>query len=89
MLVAQIGICAVLVTSSLVALRALIYSLHAQFRFNLKNTMLAETDLPLEVSRFARAWQLLTFIVYQGMPRDPLTLGAVVLAMAILGLVAT
>jgi predicted permease len=47
LLVAQIAICAVLVTSSLVAVRGLIYSLHAQFGFDMDNTMLAETDLSM------------------------------------------
>jgi predicted permease len=47
MLVAQIAICAVLVTSSLVAVRGLIYSLHAHFGFDIGNTMLAETDLSM------------------------------------------
>ena len=45
LLVTQIAICAVLVTSSLVAVRGLIYSLHAKFGFDIENTMLAETDL--------------------------------------------
>jgi predicted permease len=45
LLVAQIAICAVLVTSSLVAVRGLIYSLHARFGFDIDNSMLAETDL--------------------------------------------
>jgi predicted permease len=47
LLVAQIAICAVLVTSSLVAVRGLIYSLHAQLGFDLDQTMLAETDLSM------------------------------------------
>jgi predicted permease len=47
LLVAQIAICAVLVTSSLVAVRGLIYSLHAQFGFDIEHTMLAETDLSM------------------------------------------
>jgi predicted permease len=47
LLVAQIAICAVLVTSSLVSVRGLIYSLHAKFGFDLDNTMLAETDLSM------------------------------------------
>jgi len=47
LLVAQIAICAVLVTASLVAVRGLIYSLHAQFGFDTENTMLAETDLSM------------------------------------------
>lgn len=45
LLVAQIAICAVLVTSSLVAVRGLIYSLHARFGFETRNTLIAETDL--------------------------------------------
>jgi predicted permease len=47
LLVAQIAICAVLVTSSLVAVRGLIYSLHAKFGFDTEHTMLAETDLSM------------------------------------------
>jgi predicted permease len=47
LLVLQIAICAVLVTSSLVAVRGLIYSLHAKFGFDIPNTMLAETDLSM------------------------------------------
>jgi predicted permease len=47
LLVAQIAICAVLVTSSLVAVRGLGRSLHAHFGFDLQNTMLAETDLTM------------------------------------------
>jgi predicted permease len=47
LLVAQIAICAVLVTSSLVAVRGLIYSLNAKFGFDIENTMLAETDLSM------------------------------------------
>jgi predicted permease len=47
LLVVQIAICAVLVTSSLVAVRGLIYSLHAKLGFDTENTMLAETDLSM------------------------------------------
>jgi predicted permease len=47
LLVAQIAICAVLVTSSLVSVRGLMYSLHARFGFDIENTMLAETDLSM------------------------------------------
>jgi predicted permease len=47
LLVTQIAICAVLVTSSLVAVRGLIYSLHAQFGFDTEHTMLAQTDLSM------------------------------------------
>jgi predicted permease len=45
LLVVQIAICAVLVTSSLVAVRGLARSLHANFGFEVRNTMLAELDL--------------------------------------------
>ena len=45
LLVVQIAICAVLVTSSLVAVRGLIRSLHAHFGFAIENTMLSEADL--------------------------------------------
>jgi len=45
LLVTQIAICAVLVTSSLVAVRGLARSLHAHFGFELQHTMLAEADL--------------------------------------------
>lgn len=47
LLVAQIAICAVLVTSSLVAVRGLVRSLHGDYGFDLQNTMLAETDLKM------------------------------------------
>jgi predicted permease len=47
LLVVQIAICAVLVTSSLVAVRGLAHSLHANFGFGVRNTMLAETDLSM------------------------------------------
>lgn len=45
LLVVQIAICAVLVTSSLVAVRGLARSLHENFGFELQNTMLVDTDL--------------------------------------------
>jgi predicted permease len=45
LLVTQIAICAVLVTSSLVAVRGLARSLHAHFGFDLEHTMLAQADL--------------------------------------------
>jgi predicted permease len=47
MLVAQIAICAVLVTSSMVAVRGLARSLHSNFGFNPSRAMLAETDLAM------------------------------------------
>jgi predicted permease len=47
LLVTQIAICAVLVTSSLVAVRGLARSLQAHFGFDVANVMLAETDLSM------------------------------------------
>jgi predicted permease len=47
LLVAQIAICAVLVTSSLVAVRGLIRSLHDNLGFRLENTLLVDTDLSM------------------------------------------
>jgi predicted permease len=45
LLVVQIAICAVLVTSSLVAVRGLVRSLHSNFGFDPRNTMTAGADL--------------------------------------------
>jgi predicted permease len=45
LLAAQIAICAVLVTSSMVAVRGLARSLRSNFGFEPRNTMLVETDL--------------------------------------------
>jgi len=45
LLVLQIAICAVLVTSSLVAVRGLARSLHSDFGFNPQNAMVVSTDL--------------------------------------------
>jgi len=45
LLVAQIAICALLVTSSMVAVRALVRSLHSDFGFEPENAILADTDL--------------------------------------------
>jgi predicted permease len=47
LLMVEIAICAVLVTSSLVAVRGLTRSLHAHFGFNVENTMVASTDLSM------------------------------------------
>ncbi len=47
LLVAQIAICAVLVTSSMVALRGLVRSLYGNYGFDLRNTMVASTDLSM------------------------------------------
>jgi predicted permease len=41
----QIAICAVLVTSSMVAVRGMIHSLHSNFGFEPRNAMLMDTDL--------------------------------------------
>ena len=45
LLVVQIAICAVLITSSIVAVRGLVRSLHSTFGFEPRNAMLVETDL--------------------------------------------
>jgi len=47
LLVAQIAICGVLITGSLVAVRGLQRSLHSNFGFNPQNAILAETDLSM------------------------------------------
>jgi predicted permease len=47
LLVLQIAICAVLVTSSLVAVRGLMRSLHSNFGFDPQNTMLASINLTM------------------------------------------
>jgi predicted permease len=47
MLAAQIAICALLITSSLVGVRGLQRSLHADFGFEPRHAMLAETDLSM------------------------------------------
>jgi predicted permease len=47
LLVVQIAICAVLVTSSMVAVRGLARSLHSNFGFEPRNAMLVETDLAM------------------------------------------
>jgi predicted permease len=47
LLVVQIAICGVLVTSSLVAIRGLVRSLHGHFGFDVENIMVASTDLSM------------------------------------------
>jgi len=47
LLVLQIAICAVLVTSSMVALRGLVRSLRGNFGFAMQDTMLVDTDLSM------------------------------------------
>jgi predicted permease len=46
-LVVQIAICALLVTSSMVAVRGLVHSLHSNFGFEPNRAMLADTDLSM------------------------------------------
>ena len=43
----QIGICALLVTSSMVAVRGLLRSLHSNFGFDPRNTVVADTDFSM------------------------------------------
>jgi predicted permease len=47
LLVVQIAVCAVLVTSSIVAVRGFVRSLHSRFGFDPNNAMLIETDLTM------------------------------------------
>jgi predicted permease len=47
LLVVQIAICAVLVTSSIVAVRGLVRSLHSNFGFEPRNVLLVSTDLKM------------------------------------------
>ena len=47
MFVVQVAICAVLVTSSTVAVRGLVRSLHSDFGFEPRNAMLVETSLDM------------------------------------------
>ncbi len=47
LVVLQIAVCAVLVTSSLVAVRGLLRSLHSNFGFVTQNAMLVETDVDM------------------------------------------
>ncbi len=46
-LVVQIAICALLITSSMVAVRGLVHSLHSNFGFEPNNAILADTDLSM------------------------------------------
>ncbi len=54
LLVAQIAICGVLVTASLVAVRGLVRSLHGDYGFRLEDTLLADTDLSMSGYRGER-----------------------------------
>jgi hypothetical protein len=47
LVVVQIAICAVLVTSSMVAVRGLMRSMHGEFGFNPQNAMLVDTELSM------------------------------------------
>jgi predicted permease len=57
-LVVQIAICALLVTSSLVAVRGLLRSLHSDLGFEPRNAILADTDLSMGDYRGERALQM-------------------------------
>jgi predicted permease len=48
LLIVQIAICAVLVTSSLVAVRGLVKSMHANFGFDPENAIVVDTNLTME-----------------------------------------
>jgi predicted permease len=54
LVVFQIAICAVLVTSSMVAVRGLVRSLHSNFGFEPRNTMLVSADLAMAGYRVDR-----------------------------------
>jgi predicted permease len=58
LLVTQIAICAVLVTSSLVAVRGLVRSLHSSYGFQPQNALLVETDLHMAGYNDDRATQM-------------------------------
>jgi predicted permease len=58
LLVVQIAICAVLVTSSLVAVRGLVRSLHSNFGFTPQNAMLVESQLNMAGYTGDRATQM-------------------------------
>jgi len=58
LLVAQIAICAVLITSSIVAVRGLRKSLHSNFGFDVQQTVLVETDFTMAGYRKERVLPL-------------------------------
>jgi predicted permease len=84
LVVVQIAICAVLVTSSMVAVRGLMRSMHGEFGFNPRNAMLVETDLsmagysgdrlPPMQKRMIEALQAIPGVKYVGLA-DALPLG--------------
>jgi len=57
LLVAQIAICGVLVTSSLVAVRGLVRSMHSKFGFESRNAILADTNLRMAGYGGDRHWR--------------------------------
>jgi predicted permease len=57
-LVVQIAICALLVTSSIVAVRGLLHSLHSDFGFEPRNVIIADTDLSMAGYSGARVLQM-------------------------------
>jgi predicted permease len=81
LIVAQIAICAVLVTSSMVAVRGLIRSLHANFGFDPGNVMLMEAELnmagyagdavPAMQKRMIDAMQTIPGVKVVGVVDDP------------------
>jgi predicted permease len=87
LLVVQIAICAVLVTSSMVAVRGLVRSLHSNFGFEPRNAMLANTDLymagyssdraPIMQKRMIDAVGTIPGVTSVGLvgPYQPLTMG--------------
>jgi predicted permease len=87
LLVVQIAICAVLVTSSMVAVRGLVRSLHKKFGFEPRNVMLANTDLhmagysadsvPAMQKRMIEAMGTIPGVTSVGLvgPYQPLTMG--------------
>jgi predicted permease len=89
LLVVQIAICAVLVTSSMVAVRGLLRSLHSNFGFEPRNVMLANTDLgmagysndrvPAMQKRMIDAMEAIPGVSSVGLvgPFQPLTMGGI------------
>ena len=89
LLVVQIAICAVLVTSSMVAVRGLVRSLHSTFGFEPRNAMLANTDLsmadyskdrmPAMQKRMIEAMETIPGVSAVGLvgPYQPLTMGGI------------
>jgi predicted permease len=87
LLVIQIAICAVLVTSSMVAVRGLVRSLHSNFGFEPRNAMLAYVDLtmagygnssiPAMQKRMIEATETIPSVTSVGLvgPYQPLTMG--------------